>query len=72
MGVMSMFFNSIPVAASLPSDLVLGLDWFNFVRSSAPELVMHLGSGVALDLRHPPVLTIGATESGQSSSIGTL
>ncbi|KAJ7832273.1 hypothetical protein B0H13DRAFT_2679174 [Mycena leptocephala] len=30
-GVMSMFLNDISVAASSPSDLVLGLDWFQFV-----------------------------------------
>ncbi|KAJ7083131.1 hypothetical protein B0H15DRAFT_952153 [Mycena belliarum] len=28
-GVLSIFLNGIPVAASLPSDLVLGLDWFH-------------------------------------------
>ncbi|KAF7339038.1 hypothetical protein MVEN_01980000 [Mycena venus] len=59
-GVISMFLNNVPVTASLASDLVLGLDWFNFVL-------------MALDLRRLPLLsTICATESGQSSSIATL
>ncbi|KAJ7239559.1 hypothetical protein B0H12DRAFT_1074960 [Mycena haematopus] len=67
-GVISMFLNDVPVAASLASDLVLGLDWFNFVRSSAPELVVRLDSGVSLDFRHPPLSIIGASQSGPLST----
>ncbi|KAF7362918.1 hypothetical protein MVEN_00146600 [Mycena venus] len=71
-GVVSMFLNNVPVAASLASDLVLGLDWFNFVRSSAPELVVHLSSGVSLDVRRPPISTVSTTESRPLSSTATL
>ena len=50
-GVISMCLNNVPVAASLASDLVLGLDWLHFVHNSAPELVVHQRSGGSLDLR---------------------
>lgn len=66
-GVISMFLNNVPVAAFLASDLVLGLDWFNFVRSSAPELVVYLSSGASLDVRRPLI-----SESGPLSSTGAL
>ncbi|KAJ6616527.1 hypothetical protein B0H10DRAFT_2219354 [Mycena sp. CBHHK59/15] len=69
-GAISMFLNNLPVTASLPSDLLLGLDWFNFVQFSAPELVVHLDSG-SLDLRGPSLLTVGITESGPPSSTVT-
>lgn len=52
-GVMSMDLNNIPVASSLHSDLVLGLDWYRFVCGSTSENVVHLSSG-ALELRHHP------------------
>ncbi|KAJ6599650.1 hypothetical protein B0H10DRAFT_2441204 [Mycena sp. CBHHK59/15] len=43
-----MCLNDIPVAASSPSELVLGLDWLQFVCNSTSELVFHLSS-----VRHP-------------------
>ncbi|KAJ7678570.1 hypothetical protein B0H14DRAFT_3064115 [Mycena olivaceomarginata] len=64
-GVISMALNNLPVTASLPSDLLLGLDWFNYAQFSAPRVV-HLDSG-SLDLR-PSLLTVGITESGPPSS----
>ncbi|KAJ6450748.1 hypothetical protein C8R45DRAFT_1223974 [Mycena sanguinolenta] len=33
-GVISVRLNNVPVSSSAASDLVLGLDWFNFVRNS--------------------------------------
>jgi hypothetical protein len=50
-GVISMCLNDVPVAASLTSDLVLGLDWLRFVQNAAPELVVYLSCGGPLDLR---------------------
>ncbi|KAJ7934134.1 hypothetical protein B0H13DRAFT_2306153 [Mycena leptocephala] len=41
-GVVSMSLCNIPVAASLTADLIPDLDWSNFVRNSAPDLVVHL------------------------------
>ncbi|KAJ7836535.1 hypothetical protein B0H14DRAFT_2793711, partial [Mycena olivaceomarginata] len=64
-GVISMALNNLPVTASLPSDLLLGLDWFNYAQFSAPRVV-HLDSG-SLDLR-PSLLTVDITESGPPSS----
>jgi hypothetical protein len=61
-----MALNNLPVTASLPSDLLLGLDWFNYAQFSAPRVV-HLDSG-SLDLRRPSLLTVGITESGPPSS----
>ncbi|KAJ6550252.1 hypothetical protein B0H19DRAFT_1074114 [Mycena capillaripes] len=49
-GVISMLFLDVPVTASLPCDLVLGLDWLHHVQNSAPQLVVHLSSG-SLDLQ---------------------
>ncbi|KAJ7241206.1 hypothetical protein B0H12DRAFT_1133852 [Mycena haematopus] len=69
LGVISMYLNDIPVTASLASDVVLGLDWLNFVRSSAPELIVHLSSDVSLDLRHSP-LPATTTDSGHELSTG--
>ncbi|KAJ6553027.1 hypothetical protein B0H19DRAFT_1122096 [Mycena capillaripes] len=62
-GVISMLLNNIPVASSLTSDLLLGLAWFNFATSLAPELVVYQVSGVSLDLRRPPPSTSGTIES---------
>jgi hypothetical protein len=39
------------VVSSLPSGLVLGLDWLCFVWESASDLIVHLTSG-PLDVRH--------------------
>jgi hypothetical protein len=50
-GVMSMLLNGISVAASSPSDLVLGLDWFQFVWHFTSAIVVHLSSG-PLELHH--------------------
>ncbi|KAF7359966.1 hypothetical protein MVEN_00723500 [Mycena venus] len=61
-GVISVCLHDIPVNASLPYDLVLGLDWFNLVRNSAPQLVVHLSSG-SLDLR-----TIGSAVTQSSTA----
>ncbi|KAJ7859881.1 hypothetical protein B0H13DRAFT_2355916 [Mycena leptocephala] len=33
------------------ADLILGLDWFHFVRDSAPDLVVYLTRGGPLDFR---------------------
>ncbi|KAJ6455337.1 hypothetical protein C8R47DRAFT_1203832 [Mycena vitilis] len=67
-GVVSMRVNDIPVADSLPSDLLLGLDWFDFVRSSAPELVVHLDYGGSLEFRHSPPSIVDTAESGPLST----
>ncbi|KAJ7503892.1 hypothetical protein B0H11DRAFT_2273676 [Mycena galericulata] len=67
-GVMSMILNDVPVTVSLAPDLVLGLNWLNFVRSSAPDLVLHLGSGLSLDVQRPPIPAIGVSESGSPMS----
>ncbi|KAJ6505644.1 hypothetical protein C8R47DRAFT_1066553 [Mycena vitilis] len=66
-GVISMRLNDIPVADSLSSDLLLGLDWFNFARSCAPDLVVYMDSG-SINLRQP-VVSVGATESGSLSCV---
>ncbi|KAJ6467085.1 hypothetical protein C8R47DRAFT_1234391 [Mycena vitilis] len=66
-GVISMRLNNIPVAVSLSSDLLLGLDWFDFVRSRAPHLVIHLDSG-SLDFRRPFVM-VRTTESGSLTTV---
>lgn len=58
-GVIFMCIN-LRVTASLPYDLVLGLDWFHFICESTSGIVVHLSSG-PLDLRCP-LPTIG-TES---------
>jgi hypothetical protein len=60
-GFVSMYLNNLPVAASLPSDLVLGLDWFEFVCHCASETIVHLSSG-PLELRRRP-LPISAESS---------
>ncbi|KAJ7602751.1 hypothetical protein DFH06DRAFT_1311379 [Mycena polygramma] len=49
-GVISIFLPYVPVAASLPCDLVLGLDWVQLVRKLAQDVVVHLNSG-SLDFR---------------------
>ncbi|KAJ6478436.1 hypothetical protein DFH09DRAFT_1108336 [Mycena vulgaris] len=67
-GVISLDMNNLPVAASLPSNLVLGLDWLQFVRSAASETTVHLSSG-PLDIRRPLLPTFDAHgTSGASSS----
>ncbi|KAJ6592628.1 hypothetical protein B0H19DRAFT_1224522 [Mycena capillaripes] len=56
-GALSMF-----LAASLPSDLVLGLDWFQFVCNSTnptSAVVVHLISG-PLELRHNSLTSAGS------------
>ncbi|KAJ7752395.1 hypothetical protein B0H14DRAFT_3166650 [Mycena olivaceomarginata] len=61
-GVLSMFLNGISVAASLPSDLVLGLDWFQFVCNSTnptSAVVVQLISG-PLELRHNSLTSAGS------------
>ncbi|KAJ7128635.1 hypothetical protein C8R44DRAFT_732960 [Mycena epipterygia] len=63
-GVMSMFLDNISVGAALPSDLVLGLDWFRFVCNSTSAIVVYLSSG-PLELRHHHLPTSAA--SGSSS-----
>ncbi|KAJ6591896.1 hypothetical protein B0H10DRAFT_1960690 [Mycena sp. CBHHK59/15] len=45
---------------SLASDLVLGLDWFQFVQHTASEGIVHLSSG-PLDIRRRPSLPAFAT-----------
>ncbi|KAJ6578257.1 hypothetical protein B0H19DRAFT_1062776 [Mycena capillaripes] len=62
-GVISMLFLNVPVTASLPHDLVLGLDWLHYVQNSAPPLVVHLSSG-SLDLR-----TTGSSSSTSSQRL---
>ncbi|KAJ7609290.1 hypothetical protein DFH06DRAFT_1308963, partial [Mycena polygramma] len=49
-GVISIFLPNVHVAASLPCDLVLGLDWVQLVRQLAQDVVVHLNSG-SLDFR---------------------
>ncbi|KAJ6477700.1 hypothetical protein C8R45DRAFT_1102003 [Mycena sanguinolenta] len=66
-GDISMHLNNVPVAASLDSDLVLGLDWFHFVQTSASSdvaVVVHLTRG-SLQLRRP---TIGSEPVPSSST----
>ncbi|KAJ7662882.1 hypothetical protein B0H17DRAFT_1093318, partial [Mycena rosella] len=50
-GVISMTMH-ILVASSLSHDLVLGMDWYEFMHAAAPQIIFHLSSG-PLDLRHP-------------------
>ncbi|KAF7354502.1 hypothetical protein MVEN_01139500 [Mycena venus] len=57
-GVISMTMD-IPVVASLSHDLVLGMDWFQFVRAAAPQIIVHLSSG-SLDVRQPLPSRFGA------------
>ncbi|KAJ7465270.1 hypothetical protein FB451DRAFT_1370113 [Mycena latifolia] len=61
-GVLSMFLNGISVAASLPYDLVLGLDWLQFVCNSTnptSAVAVHLISG-PLELRHNSLASAGS------------
>lgn len=67
LGAISMFLNNVPVAASLACDLLLGLDWFNFAMSLAPELVVYLAPGVSLDLHRFTPSTSGTVESEHPS-----
>ncbi|KAJ7706710.1 hypothetical protein B0H17DRAFT_1125561 [Mycena rosella] len=71
-GFISMYLNNIPVAASLPSDLVLGLDWLQFVCNfTSVNIILHLSSG-PLELRRSlsvtPVLRGGINVEPSSSS----
>ncbi|KAJ7880687.1 hypothetical protein B0H13DRAFT_2345481 [Mycena leptocephala] len=52
--------NSQASGPSLASDLVLGLDWFQFVQHTALEGIVHLSSG-PLDIRRRPPLPAFAT-----------
>ncbi|KAJ7191027.1 hypothetical protein B0H12DRAFT_1148001 [Mycena haematopus] len=49
-GLISTHVNNLPVASSLPSDVVLGLDWFRFVSEHTSESAVRLSSGL-LELR---------------------
>ncbi|KAJ7032216.1 hypothetical protein C8F04DRAFT_1396799, partial [Mycena alexandri] len=62
-GAISMALKNIPVVGSLASDLLLGLDWFNFVMSNAHEFVVYLDNGVSLDLRQPTLMTNNILQS---------
>ncbi|KAJ7235060.1 hypothetical protein C8J57DRAFT_1379340 [Mycena rebaudengoi] len=64
-GTISVCMNDIPVAAALPSDLVLGLDWFYSLPDSGSRIIVHLSCG-SLDLQCP--LPAIGLESGSSSS----
>ncbi|KAJ7659638.1 hypothetical protein DFH06DRAFT_1297222 [Mycena polygramma] len=64
-GAISIFLPNVPVAASLPCDLVLGLDWVQLVRKLAQDVVVHLNSG-SLDFRRPD------SAVAQSSSTASL
>ncbi|KAJ7820506.1 hypothetical protein B0H14DRAFT_3472256 [Mycena olivaceomarginata] len=50
-GVISMTMDLL-VADSLSHDLVLGMDWFLFLRSTAPHVIVNFSSG-PLDLHQP-------------------
>ncbi|KAJ7934897.1 hypothetical protein B0H13DRAFT_2305354 [Mycena leptocephala] len=52
---LSMTMDDLPVAASLLSDIVLGMDWFHFALNAAPGVVVHLAGG-PLALLAPPTL----------------
>ncbi|KAJ6505150.1 hypothetical protein C8R45DRAFT_1090891 [Mycena sanguinolenta] len=69
-GVLSGSMNNVPVAADLPADLVLGLDWLQFVSNSHSGIVVLLSSG-PLELRYPPLPAIGTNSEISSSSAGT-
>ncbi|KAJ7891500.1 hypothetical protein B0H13DRAFT_1887131 [Mycena leptocephala] len=45
LGAVSVHVGDLSVAASLPSDLVLGLDWLRVVHTFNSSLVIHLSSG---------------------------
>ncbi|KAJ7864136.1 hypothetical protein B0H14DRAFT_2736852 [Mycena olivaceomarginata] len=51
-GGISILLSDVTVVASLPCDLVLGLDWVPLIRKSAQRVVVHLSSG-PLDFRTP-------------------
>ncbi|KAJ7021491.1 hypothetical protein C8F04DRAFT_1070303 [Mycena alexandri] len=59
-----MALNGVPVTASLGSDLVLGLDWFNHTSLGH---VVYLDSGECFDFRCP-ALPASGTMSGPTSS----
>ncbi|KAJ7023999.1 hypothetical protein C8F04DRAFT_1132628 [Mycena alexandri] len=51
-GGISILLSDVTVVASLPCDLVLGLDWVQLMRKLAQRVVVHLSSG-PLDFRTP-------------------
>ncbi|KAJ7911407.1 hypothetical protein B0H13DRAFT_2009825 [Mycena leptocephala] len=51
-GGISILLSDVTVVASLPCDLVLGLDWVPLMRKSAQRVVVHFSSG-PLDFRTP-------------------
>ncbi|KAJ7027657.1 hypothetical protein C8F04DRAFT_1121901 [Mycena alexandri] len=50
-GGISILLSDVTVVASLPCDLVLGLDWVQLMRKSAQRVVVHLSSGPLEDTR---------------------
>jgi hypothetical protein len=63
-GVISVSIQDVPVVASLPSDLVLGVDWFQFLcgSDSGSEVIVYLSSG-PLELRRRLVPLTQETEA---------
>ncbi|KAK6968863.1 hypothetical protein R3P38DRAFT_2567314 [Favolaschia claudopus] len=54
-GRVSVSLHSVPVAASLPSDIVLGSDWLRLLQDKCPRLVSAiLGSPARPALPHSP------------------
>ncbi|KAF8153577.1 hypothetical protein K438DRAFT_1987542 [Mycena galopus ATCC 62051] len=51
-GVLSTALTNVSVTSSLPSDIVLGLDWFEFVRSSASDSDIQLAGNLNCDPKH--------------------
>ncbi|KAJ6531530.1 hypothetical protein DFH09DRAFT_1370526, partial [Mycena vulgaris] len=60
----------LPVASSLPFDIVLGRDWLQYCREALPETVIHMSSGL-VDLRRPPIVH-STSQSNSVSSYGIL
>ncbi|KAJ7239402.1 hypothetical protein B0H12DRAFT_1075033 [Mycena haematopus] len=67
-GDISMSMNDLPVDASPPSDLVLGMDWFCFARNSAPGIVVRLASG-PLNLVDSPPLGLASQPSASPTCL---
>jgi hypothetical protein len=63
-GVISVSIQDVPVVASLPSDLMLGVDWFQFLcgSDSGSEVIVYLSSG-PLELRQRLVPLTQETEA---------
>jgi hypothetical protein len=66
-GVISLDMN-VSIAASLASDLVLGLDWFQFVQHTALEGIVQLSSGPLDIRRRPPLPAFAAPGSHETLS----